>query len=226
MTAVRTSTARRAVRIHGTARSVRRGIALLALAASAVGAQETAASDAGSLMLRPGDAVKLTVWKVPELDGEFMVAPDGSIAHPAFPSLHVAGVPLRRVQVLLDSAARVENVNARVVLQPLLRVVVGGEVASPNLYRHPAGTSVAEAIILAGGTTESANPRRLALVRDGATMYFDLTDPAGLATHALVQSGDQLLVQRKGRSFRDSFVPFISALGTAASIATLILRSR
>lgn len=186
----------------------------------------TAPSQAANLELRPGDSVRLTVWRVPELDGEFIVAPDGTLAHPAFPSLNVAGTPLWRVQGMLDSAARIENVNARVVMQPLLRIIVGGEVGAPNLYRHPAGTSIAEAIVLAGGPTEQARVDRIALVRDGATTYLDLTDPAGPTTRAPVRSGDQLLMPRRSSSFYETVLPFISVLGTAASIATLILRTR
>ena len=189
------------------------------------GAQQ-AASAAAELQLEPGDAVKLSVWRAPELSGEFPVAADGSLAHPAFPSLIVAGVPLRRVQTMLDSAVRAENVGARVVMQPLLRVIVGGEVATPNLYHFPAGTSVAEAIVLAGGHTERADLRRLTLVRNGTATVYDITDPAGPATHRAVASGDQLLLQRRRGSFRETILPVTQMLGSAASIAVLIIRLR
>ena len=199
-------------------------LALLTTGApSFVGAQQ-AASAAADLQLQPGDAVKLSVWRAPELSGEFPVAADGSLAHPAFPSLLVAGVPLRRVQTMLDSAVRVENVGARVVMQPMLRVIVGGEVGVPNLYHFPAGTSVAEAIVLAGGHTDRADLRKLTLVRNGTAMVYDITDPAGPATHTAVVSGDQLVLQRRRASFRETILPVAQMLGSAASIAVLIIR--
>jgi hypothetical protein len=84
---------------------------------------------------------------------------------------------------------------------------------------------VAEAVILAGGPSERANLRRVALVRDGQTTHFDLRDPTGPATHTAVASGDQLLLPRRG-SLRESVLPVVTMLGTAASIATLVVRYR
>jgi protein involved in polysaccharide export with SLBB domain len=188
--------------------------------------QQSAIAAAPTLLLRPGDAIKLTVWKVPELSGEFPVAPDGTLAHPAFSSMVVAGVPLQRVQRMLDSAARVENIGARVVMQPLLHVVVSGEVRAPNLYKFPAGTSVYEAVILAGGRTERADMTRLELLRNGRSTAFDLTDAGGPASRAPVMSGDQLLLDRGADSFRESVLPLLSIVGTVASVMTLILRAR
>jgi polysaccharide export outer membrane protein len=201
-------------------------IAVLSWVPGAVRAQQLAGVPAANLVLRPGDSIKLTVWKVPELNGEFPVAPDGTLAHPAFPTLVVAGVPLQRVQRMLDSAARVENVGARVVMQPLLHVVVSGEVRSPNLYKFPAGTSVFEAVVLAGGRTERANLSRLELFRNGESILFDLTDASGPATRAGIMSGDQMRLDREASSFRESVLPLLTVVGTLASITTLILRHR
>lgn len=200
-------------------------LAFVALGGSAARAQ-MAASQAASLTLRPGDALKLSVWMAKELDGEYFVAPDGTLAHPAFRGLVVTGVSMTRLQDKLDSAARaVSNVGANATFQPLLRVIVDGEVRAPNLYRLPAGTSVAEAVVLAGGRTDRANTRRLALVRDGATTYYDLSDPSGPASRLALQSGDQLLLERR-RSFGETILPLTSVLGAAASIATLVLRDQ
>ena len=200
-------------------------LAFVALGGSPADAQ-MAASQAASLTMRPGDALKLDVWMAEELDGEYYVAPDGTLAHPAFRGLVVTGVPLRRLQDMLDSAARaVANVGANVSFQPMLRVIVDGEVRVPNLYRFPAGTSVAEAVVLAGGRTERANARRLKLSRDAATTYYDLTDPSGPASRLPVQSGDQLFLERRS-SFGETIVPLTSVLGAAASIATLVLRTQ
>jgi polysaccharide export outer membrane protein len=201
-------------------------IAVSVCAPGSVTAQQLASVSPATVLLRPGDSIKLTVWKVPELNGEFPVAPDGTLAHPAFPSMTVAGVPLQRVQRMLDSAARVENVGARVVMQPLLHVVVSGEVRSPNLYKLPAGTTVFEAVVLAGGPTERANKSRLELFRNGQSTVFDLMDVAGPATHAGVMSGDQLLLDRESSAFRETFLPVLSVIGTLASVLTLALRGR
>lgn len=192
--------------------------------ASSSAASVTATTAAASLTLTPGDAVRLSVWRAPELNGEFVVAPNGTLAHPAFPGLFVAGLPLSRVQAMLDSAARLENVGAQVIMQPLLHVVIDGEVRSPNLYRYPAGTSIAEALAMSGGRTERANSHRLQLVRRGQSTWFDLTDPGGPATRSPIESGDQLLLPRARRSFVDAATPYLSFVAAAASIAVLTLR--
>src|SRR5215218_9301245 len=47
-----------------------------------------------AVMLRPGDAVQITVFRKPELSGEFTISASGSIDHPLYQAVPVAGVPL------------------------------------------------------------------------------------------------------------------------------------
>lgn len=192
-------------------------------AAAAQGPPPPAAQD---FLLRPGDAVRLSVWRAPELDGEFSVLPNGTIAHPYLRDIVVAGLPIAQVQAALEERARTQNEGAQVMLQPLLRVVVGGEVSAPNLYRHPAGTTVAEALVLAGGASPEGDARRVTLVRDGQSSVVDVTNPNGPATSLMLASGDQLLVARRGRTFGERVTPIMSTLGAASGIALLIIRIR
>jgi protein involved in polysaccharide export with SLBB domain len=196
--------------------------ALTPLEAQVTTAQPTGAAQAADLVLRPGDAVKLTVWRAPEFDGEFTVLPNGTLAHPYLRDIVVTGVPIPTVQQELERRAKTQNENAQVIVQPLLRIVVGGEIASPNLYRHPAGTTIAEALVLAGGPTEQANKNHVSLVRDGKTVRLDLTKPNGPATRTAIVSGDQLLLARRRGSIRDWALPLITVVGTAVTIVNFI----
>src|SRR5690349_4287754 len=36
------------------------------------------------VVLAPGDSVRVVVWRKPELSGDFIIAPDGSITHPLY----------------------------------------------------------------------------------------------------------------------------------------------
>src|SRR4051812_15189440 len=45
------------------------------------------------VILAPGDSVRVVVWRKPEMSGDFIVAPDGSITHPLYRSVRVGGVP-------------------------------------------------------------------------------------------------------------------------------------
>src|SRR4051812_21311269 len=54
-----------------------------------------------SSMLSPGDSVRITVWRKPEFSGDFIIAPDGTISHPLYRSVRVAGVPIATAEVNL-----------------------------------------------------------------------------------------------------------------------------
>src|SRR2546425_7566303 len=45
-------------------------------------------------VLRPGDQLRITVWRHPDLSGEFMVGTDSTLVHPVYQVVKVAGVPL------------------------------------------------------------------------------------------------------------------------------------
>src|SRR6266571_3340469 len=62
-------------------------------------------------VLGPGDALRVDVWRHPELSGEFVVAPDSALQHPVYQVVKVAGVPLAVVKQRLDSVlARLDKV--------------------------------------------------------------------------------------------------------------------
>src|SRR5688572_11131512 len=162
--------------------------ALLIGAAIATPALAQSAAGEEAMLLRTGDAVRITVWRKPELSGEFLVAADGSLTHPLYRTVRVTGVPFpaieQRVQAFL---ARFEE-NPQFVVEPLLRVTVGGEVARPNLYNLRPETSVAQAVALAGGATERGRADQVHLFRDGTRQVLDLTNPESNAGRMPVRS--------------------------------------
>lgn len=196
-------------------RSLLLAATLLLSAASGLPAQE----NGGGTVLRPGDAVRITVWRQPELSGEFTISESGTITHPLYRELVVTGMPMddarRRVH---DYLAQLES-SPQFVVEPLLRVSVGGEVRQPSLYRLSPETSIAEAVAMAGGATERGRMERVRLFRGGEVLAVDLTSPqAGLAQEA-IRSGDQIFVDRKTSLFRDFVAP---AGGIVAALATLL----
>jgi polysaccharide biosynthesis/export protein len=197
---------------------------LTLVAARPVGAQAFAPSTT-VVTLRAGDVMRVTVWRRPELSGEFVVAANGALAHPLYRELVVAGVPLdsveRRLHVLLE---RYES-NPQFVVEPLLRIAVGGEVGRPNIYTLRPETSVSEAIALAGGPTERGRADQARLTRGGRTILLDFSRPeSGHAMMPLV-SGDQLVVERRRSMFREYIAPAITVTGATAAILNVILRN-
>jgi polysaccharide export outer membrane protein len=178
------------------------------------------------IVLRPGDALRITVWRKPELSGQFTVSIDGTLAHPLFRAVTVAGVPLAVVETrLLHFLERYEE-GPQFNLEPLLRVTVGGEVDRPNLYALGPETTVSQAVALAGGATDRGRSDRVRLVRQGRTMVIDLSKPEGSATQIPIQSGDEIFVDRKRAIFREYVTPFITIVGAAAAIMSAISRAR
>src|SRR2546422_9252250 len=104
--------------------------------------------------LRPGDVLRINVWRHPELSGDFLVAPDSTLVDPVYQVVKVAGAPLAVVRERLRAVLSSYEQGVPFVLQPVFPVTVAGEVPQPNLYRLPGGATFAQAIAQAGGAAE------------------------------------------------------------------------
>ena len=188
--------------------------ALLLSPAAAMG-QETAA--ATPPVLRPGDAIQVTVWRKPELSGEFDLADDGTVRHPLFQSIRVVDVPLAEVANRIRGVVAQYETSPQVVVVPLFRVAVAGEVNTPGLYTLAPEATVAHAVAAAGGVTPDGRMKAARLLRDGREMAVDLTQPTEGAAGMRIRSGDQILVpQSRWVAIRQYIAP-------AASILTNVL---
>jgi polysaccharide export outer membrane protein len=174
----------------------------------------------GDVLLSPGDVLRITVWRHPELSGEYTVAADSTLLHPLYQSIKVAGVPpgvaKERLRGLLTSYEQ----DVQLTLEPLFPVSVAGEVRQPNLYRLPEGTTIAQAVAIAGGPTERGRLDRIHVLRGHGEIRLDLTSDAARSEKVLIASGDQILVGRRSQFnfLRDFFVPLVSLSGTVAAI--------
>lgn len=175
--------------------------------------------------LQPGDAVRIEVWRQPELSGEFMIGEDGHIEHPLYRVISVRGLDFASAEARIGELLSRYESQPQFVIQPLLKVSVGGEVRQPSLYRLPPTTSIAEAIALAGGATERGQLDQVRLFRGGREVEVDLTLPeAGLAQQP-VRSGDQIYVNRRVSIFRDYIAPAGGILAAVAAIVNFATRN-
>jgi len=173
-------------------------------------------------VLKPGDMVKIAVWRDPEMSGDFVVGADGALRHPLYQQVQVAGVPLHVATDRLRQFLTKYQTDPQITVQPLFRVVVGGEVRTPNLLSLPPETTISEAIALAGGPTSEAKLTDVKVVRGGKEYKFDLTNPDAVWANAPIESGDAVVVARRGSFFRDVFLPLVGIIGSAASIVNVI----
>ena len=201
-------------------------LVMACMSGSALAQPSVAPPTASQIVLRPGDVLRITVWRKPELSGQFTVAMDGTLAHPLFRAVPVAGTPLATVEArLLQFLQRYEE-GPPFVIEPLLRVAVGGEVARPNLYTLGPETTISQAVALAGGASERGRNDRVRLVRQGRTVLIDLTKPDASVTQLPIQSGDEIFVDRRRAIFREVITPVITIVGAAAAIVSAVSRVR
>lgn len=205
---------------------LRRILTLVAVsfALNAVALVAQAPTPAGAPVLRPGDAVRITVWRKPELTGEFPIVQDGTIAHPLYRGVSVAGLRFAEAEARVAELLRRYEANPQFVMQPLLRVSVAGEVRQPSLYTLPPETSIAQAVALAGGATERGRMEEVRLLREGREYVLDLTQPTAGMAQEPIRSGDQIFVKRSRNIFRDYIAPAGSVTAALAAIINIILR--
>jgi polysaccharide export outer membrane protein len=192
-----------------------------------------AAQDSGTQgvqnVLTPGDSVRITVWRKPEFSGDYVVAPDGSITHPLFRTVKVAGLPYAKAEANLRTFLSQFEDNPQFVMEPLIRIAVSGEVTRPLVFASRPETSLGEAIARAGGPTPNAANNRVRLIRmtqSGQQTQFtvNLQDPKGSGGATALRSGDQIVVDRKKSFFKDILLPTIGVIGSIASLGLLIDR--
>jgi polysaccharide biosynthesis/export protein len=168
--------------------------------------------------LQAGDAVRVAVWQRDDLSGEFAIGSDGRIAHPILKDALVTGIPFDQAVQHLAVLLRSFHGEVPFVVEPLIRVGVGGEVRQPNLYHLPAGMSVAYAVARAGGPSERGRLDRVELVREGRAFSIDLTDPTGELADMPLRSGDQIRVARRRDLLREYIMPMSSIVGAIAAV--------
>jgi polysaccharide export outer membrane protein len=180
--------------------------------------------------LAPGDSIRVVVWRKPEMSGDFIVGPEGVITHPLYQAVRVGGIPFATARTnIRNFLARFEQ-DPQFVAEPLVRVAVSGEVGRPQVFAVRPETSIADAVAQAGGPNEDANRENVRVLRKGSDgrqreLRVNLIDPEGGAGTLRVNSGDQIVVDRRKSFFREVFLPGLSVLGSAASIYLLIDRA-
>ena len=169
--------------------------------------------------LSAGDVVQIQVWRQPDYSGEITVGADGNLLHPIYRNLRVEGMTVSEVRAEIESELTRYIQGALVVVEPLFLVSVGGEVREPGVYPMLRGTTVAEAVAMAGGPTNVARLDEVRLLRDG-TEYLLKLEAEELLTFGELRlaSGDQILVERQSE-----FSVWRDVVGPTATLAALLL---
>ena len=163
-------------------------------------------SDAAyDLPLGPLDMLKVSVFRVPELTGDYQVDAKGNLDLPLIGPISVREKTPHNLALELErryGATYLNNpdITVRVTSSNLNSVTVEGGVNGPGIYTLPGKTTLIGAIALARGISiNDGNPRRVVIFRksDGKTMAaaFDLISiRRGEMEDPVIYPGDTVVV--------------------------------
>ena len=182
---------------------------------------DAAAISAHPVKLRPGDVVKVFVWREPELSRDYEVDGAGRVDVPKLGPVTVAGLSPDSLRSLLMTRF------ARSLRQPTIevsmrrRISVFGSVRNPGIFQVDPYTTVADALALAGGITPDGRNDYVRVLRGNATLRTKISTRTVIADSP-VESGDQLFVPDRGWLTRN--LGLISAAMSAAGMVIIALR--
>jgi polysaccharide export outer membrane protein len=151
------------------------------------------------------DVLGVVFWREPEMSGDVTVRPDGRITIPVIGEVQAAGKTPEQLQAEIVAAASkyISAPNAVVVVRTInsRKVFVTGRVTTPGTYPLTGALTVMQAIALAGGLTEFANPKNITILRTEAgqsrTFTFNYQDVArgrSLEQNIQLRPGDTVVV--------------------------------
>ena len=152
------------------------------------------------------DAVLIVMfWREKDMSAETVVRPDGMITLPLLNDIKAAGLTPDQLREVVEKAAAqyVEEPNATVAVKQInsRRVFITGNVAKPGTYPLTGATTVLQLIAIAGGLTEYADEKGIAVMRveGGRTSSFkfnykDVTRGRKLEQNIELKPGDTVVV--------------------------------
>jgi polysaccharide export outer membrane protein len=152
----------------------------------------------------PMDTLSIKVFKMPDLSGDYDVDLTGQLSLPLIGSVKAADMTtaeLRDELVRLYGSKYLENPDVSVGIKSSTRnsVTIDGAVNRAGVVPVNASLTLLQAVALAGGAREDANPRRVAVFRTIAgkrqAAAFDLTSiRRGESPDPRVYAGDIVVV--------------------------------
>lgn len=182
-------------------------------------AQSPVAAAPDATPLAPGDAIRTTFWREPQMNGEYRVDELGSVLLPLLGARSVQGmVPAQlKSQLAIDYGRQLRSPqDVQIVL--LRRVRVLGAVKQPGLYLVDPTMNLGDVIALAGGATPNGKLKDIRITRNGRKIRSDLDERTQVGEQ--LQSGDQILVPERSWFSRQGvflLAGSISAIGVLVS---------
>lgn len=172
--------------------------------------------------VQPGDVVRLRVTGEDRWTGDFTVDPLGQVDLPDVDPLDLTGTLYSEVEESIASQLARYLREPRIDAQVLKRIGIMGAVGNPGFYVVEGSELVSEVIMTAGGPSQQAKVEDVDFRRQGRTLHHG--DQIVWQNRSLdelgIQSGDEVFVPAKGRSFPTIVLGLIT--GAAGLTWTLI----
>lgn len=177
--------------------------------------------------LDEGDVVRSKVYRNPELDGEAIVAANGTAFFPGLGRVDVKGLTLDSLEAMLDARYRtlVRNTAVQVTVQRDLTLY--GQVRAPGVYAVDPTMTLLGLVARAGGpasatgspdvTLERADGRRLSLPREARLGSIDIRH-----TDAIYLADNSFFVRNTATIQTTSLV--VTILSTLTGIILILVR--
>lgn len=190
----------------------------------------TAVASESSYRLAPLDTVSVSVFQVTDLSRDYTIDLSGQLSMPLVGSINAVGMTTgelaRSVEAKLG-ARYLQNPNVTVALKESARrvITVDGSVRQPGIYPAIGPLTLVQAIALARGPDEIANPHRVAIFRviGGKKMAaaFDLVSiRRGQEPDPDVYAGDTIVVD--GSAVRKAQRDILQSLPLASIFTTVL----
>lgn len=173
--------------------------------------------------LRPGDVVRISVWREPDLSGQFSVDDRGIVTLPLLGETNVTGREASTLQSELMEEYRRYLQNPSIEVRLLRRINVLGAVNEPGLYPVDATVSLSEVLGLAGGIAPNGDADDIQLAREGQIIRESL-DRRALLGDFDIRSGDRILVGEKSWVERNPGALIGSLLAAVAGVTIALIR--
>lgn len=123
------------------------------------------------LRIGPMDTIQVEVFGVSDLDGSYQVDFEGKLKLPLIGVVPAVGKTAGELAFELqtrygETYLQDPDVNVTIVDSVGRRITVDGSVNSPGLYPITGDVSLLQAVTLAGGPSQGANPRKVVVFRE------------------------------------------------------------
>jgi protein involved in polysaccharide export with SLBB domain len=143
--------------------------------------------------LGPLDQVQVTIFRQPDMSGQFTIDGEGFLALPLVGEFKAGGLTTRELENQIEARLKQDqylvNPQVGIELKTYRSFYVLGEVNHPGSFEFRDGMTLTNGIALAGGYTYRANETGATIERDGCAF------PARVDT--LVQPGDIITVPER-----------------------------